>query len=182
MNSIILKLRWISAASLVAGILLSSSHAIAAEQVVLKYKILREKISVQELTRLAETGVPSPALASYLKLAGKKPEDIRQPLTQEVRVNRFLLDRVLNSWVGNTALDQISQAIHTPSNQANRQALRAAITLSANPDGKLTLMEVLQNYPTQEVEVEGDRLVGAFRQLSRLSDRLDNLLNRGRLF
>ena len=182
MNSLILELRRVLAVGITAGMLLSSSNAIAAEHVVLKYKILREKISVRELTRLTETGTPSPALAAYLKLAGKEPQDIRQPLTQIVKVNPLLLDRVLNSWVGNAVLDQVSQAIHTPSNQANRQALRAAISLSANRDGQLTLMEVLQNYPTQEVEVEGDRLVGAYRQLNRLSDRLENLLNRGRLF
>lgn len=182
MNLLTLKLRHALAVTITAGILLSSSSAIAAEQVVLKYKFLREKISVQELTRLTETGAPSPALTSYLKLAGKNPEDIRQPLTEEVRVNPLLLDRTLNSWIGNAVLDQMSQAIHTPSNQANRQALRAAITLSATPDGKLTLMEVLQNYPTQEVEVEGDRLVAAYRQLRDLSGRLENLLNRGRFF
>ncbi|HEY9859457.1 MAG TPA: alpha/beta hydrolase [Candidatus Obscuribacterales bacterium] len=182
MNLLTSKLRHALAVTISAGILLSSSSAIAAEQVVLKYKILREKISVQELTRLTQTGTPSPALASYLKLAGKKPEDIRQPLIQVVKVNPLILDRTLNSWVGNAVLDQMSQAIHTPSNQANRQALRAAIILSATPDGKLTLLEVLQNYPTQEVEVEGDRLVATYRQLSGLSGRLEDLLNRGRFF
>ena len=182
MNSCSTGLQRLLAGAIAAGLLLSSSQAIAAEQMVLKYKILREKISVKELTRLTETGTPSPAIAAYLKLAGREPQDIRQPLTQVVKVNPLLLDRVLNSWVGNAVLDQVSQAIHTPSNQANRQALRAAITLSASQDGKLTLMEVLQNYPTQEVEVEGDRLVSAFQQLSRLSDRLENLLNRGRWF
>jgi hypothetical protein len=182
MNSCSTGLQRLLAGAIAAGLLLSSSQAIAAEQVVLKYKILREKISVKELTRLTETGTPSPAIAAYLKLAGREPQDIRQPLTQVVKVNPLLLDRVLNSWVGNAVLDQVSQAIHTPSNQANRQALRAAITLSASQDGKLTLMEVLQNYPTQEVEVEGDRLVAASRQLNRLSDRLENLLNRGRWF
>ena len=182
MNSCSTGLQRLLAGAIAAGLLLSSSQAIAAEQVVLKYKILREKISVKELTRLTETGTPSPAIAAYLKLAGREPQDIRQPLTQVVKVNPLLLDRVLNSWVGNAVLDQVSQAIHTPSNQANRQALRAAITLSASQDGKLTLMEVLQNYPTQEVEVEGNRLVAASRQLNRLSDRLENLLNRGRWF
>jgi hypothetical protein len=182
MNSCSTGLQRLLAGAIAAGLLLSSSQAIAAEQVVLKYKILREKISVKELTRLTETGTPSLAIAAYLKLAGREPQDIRQPLTQVVKVNPLLLDRVLNSWVGNAVLDQVSQAIHTPSNQANRQALRAAITLSASQDGKLTLMEVLQNYPTQEVEVEGDRLVAASRQLNRLSDRLENLLNRGRWF
>ena len=182
MNSCSTGLQRLLAGAIAAGLLLSSSQAIAAEQVVLKYKILREKISVKELTRLTETGNPSPAIAAYLKLAGREPQDIRQPLTRVVKVNPLLLDRALNSWVGNAVLDQVSQAIHTPSNQANRQALRAAITLSASQDGKLTLMEVLQNYPTQEVEVEGDRLVAASRQLNRLSDRLENLLNRGRWF
>jgi len=163
-------------------VLWQSSSAIAAERVVLKYRILRESISVAELTQLAATGQVSPKLQAYLKLAQQSPESLRQPLVKPIGVNRRLLDRVLNSRPGEILLDQVGQVIHPPSNQANRQALRSALVLSATPDNQITLIEVLQNYPTSEVEVEGDRLEDTYRQLKTWSDRLQTWLPLQRLF
>nr|WP_104905840.1 alpha/beta hydrolase [Nostoc sp. 'Lobaria pulmonaria (5183) cyanobiont'] len=65
--------------------------------------------------------------------------------------------------------------ISTPSQRANRQALRAALVLSANQDGQVSLIEIIKNYPTNEVEVDGDRLQGAYRQLRRLQTSLQDL-------
>lgn len=159
-----------------AGILLYSTNAVAAEQVVLKYRLFRESISVKELTTLAETGELSSSLRINLALARQDPKEFRRYLTQPVSVNPILLDRVLNSGVGNFLLDEVSQSIHTSSNRANRQALRSALVLSASGDSKITLLETIQNYPTQEVQVEGDRLEDAYLQLRRLEGRLQDLL------
>jgi hypothetical protein len=82
---------------------------------------------------------------------------------------------VLNSQIGNIILDRVSQVISTPSQRANRQALRAALVLAANQDGQVSLIEIIKNYPTNEVEVDGDRLQGAYRQLRRLQTNLQDL-------
>ena len=123
-----------------------------------------------------------------LALAKQNPKAIRQYLTQPVAVNLRLLDRVLNSPVGNVVLDQISEAIHTPSRKADRQALRAALILSASRDypdssgqnsrNTISLIEIIQNYPTSEVEVEGEVLERAYRQLSQLAKTLQDLQQR----
>lgn len=156
--------------------LLISTQAIAAERVVFKYRILRESVSVPELARFAQTGQISPNLRTYFRLSGQRPETVRQTLTRPIKVNPVLLDRVLNSPLGNGALDQLGQAIQTPKGGAERQALRAALTLSASGDGTITLLEILQNYPTQEVIVDGDRIETAYRQLNEFIDRLRNPL------
>ena len=109
-----------------------------------------------------------------LALARQDPEQIRQYLTTTVKAEPILLDRVLNSPVGEVFLDEISKTIRTPSRQADRQALRAAIVLSAR-DRQLSLLEVLQNYPTSIVEVDGDRLEFAYTQLRRLQGTLENI-------
>jgi len=132
-----------------ASILLSSNSAIAAEQVVLKYRSFRESISVEELSNFAETGELSTSLRLNLALARQDPRQIRQYLTQPVQVNVILLDRVLNSRIGNFVLDEVSQTVHTPSRQVDRQALRSALVLSASGDSNITLIETIQNYPTQ---------------------------------
>lgn len=168
--------RWKIVLIAVAIILIPANSAIAAEQVVLKYRIFRESFSVQELSTFADTGELSTSLRINLALARQDPKVVRRYLTETVKVDFVFLDRVLNSPVGNPILDQISQIIHTPSRRADRQALRAALVLSAREDGQISLIEVLQNYPTSEVEVEGERLADALRFLSQIGGRLQDLL------
>jgi hypothetical protein len=150
----------------------ASPQADAAESVVLKYRFLRETISVAELSALAETGELSPSLRAYLKLAKREPEELRRALTQEVEVDPILLYRVLNTPVGEIMLDRASEVIHTPTDRANRQSLRSALVSSALPDGQITLIETLENYPTPEVHVEGERLVEVAQTLRRVVDRI----------
>ena len=171
-----LSLRFGLILGVVTGSVFASSSAFAAQQVILKYGILRESVSVADLTTFAETGNPSPALQAHLKLSGQKPEAVRQMLTKEIRINPIVLDRVLNSPIGNALIDPLSQAIRTPTGGADRQALRGALALSASGDGKLSILEIVQKYPTQEVLVDGDRIVDAYRRLNDLSDRLKSPL------
>lgn len=148
---------------------------LAAERVVLKYRVFRESIAVEDLTKFARTGEMSPDLRVNLALARQDPQNIRQSLTNTVTVDPILLDRVLNNTVGEFLLDEIGKTVRSPSRQANRQALRAAIALSAR-DRQLSLLEILQNYPATDVEVEGDRLEAVYNQLRRLQGSLENLL------
>jgi hypothetical protein len=154
----------------------STVPAFAAEKVVLKYRVFRESLSVTELSNFADTGKLSIPLRVGFKLAQQDPNKVRRYLTEPVKVNPTILDRVLNSPVGNVVLDQISQVIHTPSRKADRQAMRSALALSASEDGDIKLIEVIKNYPGAEVEVDGDRLEKAYNQLRRLQGSLQNIL------
>jgi hypothetical protein len=153
-----------------------ASAGIAAERVVLKYKILRASVSVAELATFAETGQQSPAIATYLRMSNQDPQNVQKTLNQEVKVSPVLLDRGLNNPIGDTVLDQIGQVVQTPSGGASRQAIRASLVLSASEDSRISLIEVIQNYPTQEVHVNGEKLVQAYRQLSRLERGLGGFL------
>ncbi|MCA1991083.1 MAG: alpha/beta hydrolase [Coleofasciculus sp. S288] len=157
------------------GVFYGSPHADAADSVVLRYRFLRETVSVAELTTFAETGELSSSLRTYLRMAGREPEELRRTLIQEVQVDPILLYRVLNSPPGEVLLDRVSQVIHTPTNRANRQSLRGALVSSALSDGTITLIETLQNYPTPEVHVDGDRLVEVVQSINRVLGRLPNI-------
>lgn len=170
-----LALRRILVLVFTACLLTFTAPAFAAERVVLKYGVFRESLSVEELSTFAQTGELSRSLRVNLALARQNPRAIRQYLTQPVKVNPVFLDRVLNSPVGNVILDQISEVIHTPSRRADRQAIRAALVVSASQDGQVSLIEIIENYPTTEVEVDGDRLESAYRQLRRLQTSLQDL-------
>ncbi len=174
-----LKLLWLRRFLLITtlcGVFFCSLPAFAAEQVVLKYRVFRESLSVKELTTFADTGKLSTLLRVNLTLAQQDPKKVRRYLTEPVKVNVVILDRVLNSPVGNVILDQISQVIHTPSRKADRQAMRSALMLSASKDSDIKLIEIINNYPSTEVEVDGDNLEKAYRQLRRLQGSLQNIL------
>lgn len=170
------------AISLCVGSLLYEVPANAAERVVLKYKIFNRSIPVQDLSDLAETGEVSPTLRAYFRLTNRDPNDLRSALNREVPVNLIALDRILNSPIGNIAIDEVSKTIHTSSGEGDRQAMRSALILSATGDNRISLIEVIENYPTESVHVEGDRLVAAYEEIAALQRRIDQLMDSIGLF
>lgn len=138
----------------------------AAETVRLNYRGFSRSVPVALLTALAETGESSGSLGGLLDQAGQNPAELRSLLTNPLPVDSVVLDRSLNSGPGEWALDQLGGSIHTGKGVANRQALRSALVLSASDDSQVTLLEVLQNYPTEEVVLEGDRIQEAYNSLA----------------
>lgn len=150
----------------------------AAERVVLKYQWFQRSVAVEDLSTLAETGEATPELRSYLNLAGQSPERLQRDLNRNVDINPVMLDRVLNSPIGNVALDRMTPAIHTRSGTADRQALRAALVLSASDDENISIIEVLEEYPTSEVYLNGDRIVEAYQQIAGIQEQVERWLGR----
>jgi hypothetical protein len=157
--------------------LLETNSVNAAEKVVFSYKIFSQSLPVEQLTELSETGEVSPTLNYYLKRTNQDPEAVRNALNKEVNVSTTTLDRTLNSKIGEFLLDRISQTVHTSSDRANRKALRSAIVLSSAEDNKVSLIEIIQNYPTKEVYVEADNLERTYNQLSILTEGLRGWLD-----
>ncbi|MEL4895155.1 alpha/beta hydrolase [Crocosphaera sp. Alani8] len=147
------------------GLFSPKVSAQAAETVILKYSILRESVSVEELSHLANTGEASRSLKSYLKLANKKPEELRVLLNNNVDVDPVFLSKVLNSFAGSMVLDPVGEVIHTPSKRANRESLRGALVTSAMSDQNIRLIEIFENYPTEEIHVDGDRLAEIYQNI-----------------
>jgi hypothetical protein len=168
-------LRFILGLIVLLGAFSYISPAEASQSVVLKYNILQESVSVPELSNFAKTGELSNSLRAYLRLANREPDELRRVLTQEFSVNPIFLYQLLNSRLGELMLDQVSEVVHTPTNRANRESLRGALVSSALGDGKITLIEILENYPTPEAYVEGDRLVEIAGKIKGVLGRLPRI-------
>ncbi|MDV3000831.1 MAG: hypothetical protein N5P05_002437 [Chroococcopsis gigantea SAG 12.99] len=140
----------------------------AAESAIIKYSIFRESISIQDLSKLSETGEVSPPLAAQLKMGNQNPEKFRQILNREIEIDPLVLSQFLNTSIGERLLDYISEVIQTPGKTASRQGLRGALVTSALNDRKIRLIEVLENYPTSEVVIDGDRLLELINQVDKV--------------
>ncbi len=158
--------------SFLITVIYSFTQVNAAESVILKYGFLRESISVTELSTFAKTGEMSSSLDAHLDLANQNPETVRNVLTQEISVNPILLSQILNSPWGEILLDRVTEFIRTPSGRASRESLRGALVTSALPDKNIRLIEVLENYPTAQVHVEGDRLVEIYSRIQKALEQI----------
>jgi Alpha/beta hydrolase of unknown function (DUF1400) len=147
----------------------------AAESAIIRYSIFEKSVSVAELSRLSETGEVDPALEAQLKMVNQNPEKLRRLLNQKIPADPVLLSKVLNSFVGKSLLDYASEIIHTPSRSASRQALRGALITSALDDKEIQLIEVLENYPTAEVHLDGERLLDLINRIQGLMKNIPRL-------
>jgi Alpha/beta hydrolase of unknown function (DUF1400)/Acyl-coenzyme A:6-aminopenicillanic acid acyl-transferase len=145
----------------------SDSPTLANKSIVFQFGPLGRSISLADLTRFAETGELSRGWRFFLNVAGINPDDIRAALNRPVSADLQFLDRNLNNLLGEFLLYQVGQVVHTPSDTANIQAMRSAIIGSASTDGQLSLLEILQQYPTQQVQINGLRLARIGRNASR---------------
>ncbi len=154
------------------GFVIGAKSAIAAESVILKYRMFRGSISVAELKTFTETGELSSSLEFYLRKSEQKPENLKRALVTPIPADGVGMYRFLNSAPGEMVLDQMTTIIKNPSGEANRESLRAAIVSSALEDDKIRLIEVMENYPTAEVEVEGDRVMELHKNLTQITKRI----------
>lgn len=149
----------------------------AAEFIVLKYGFLRDSLSVPELSTFAETGEMSSSISSYLDLAHQKPDNVREILNKKIPVNGVLLSKILNSKPGGVFLDIVAKYIQTPSGRASRESLRGAFVTSALDDNNIKLIEIIENYPTNEIHIEGDRLGELYTNIEKVIKQIPSILN-----
>ncbi|NMF86769.1 alpha/beta hydrolase [Nodosilinea sp. P-1105] len=164
------------AISLIALATIAAAPALAAERVVLRYRGFSRSVPVEDLAILAETGEAPRSVAGLLRQAGQDPSAVQSALNRPIPADPVMLDRALNSVPGGWLLDQVGETIRPAAGGRSRQALRSALVLSAADDNQITLIEVLQNYPTAEVVLEGDRIHSTYNRLAQFLRPLSILL------
>ena len=160
----------------IAVILASTAQSvIAAERVVLTYGFFSMSIPIEDLEMLAETGETSGELEQLLDMANQEPEELRTALNQPVELPLTVLDLTLNSPPGEWMLDRVSETIQPASGKGGRSALRAALIGASADDNQLTMLELMQVYPSPEIVVQGDRVLEAYGYVSDVIEPLQDL-------
>lgn len=136
----------------------------ASEKVILKYSMWQGSIPVEEMSVFCDTGEISSSLSYYIRLSNQSSERVQRVLCKPIPVNGVMLSKMLNNPLGDFVLDLFGEVITTPSQKASRESLRGALITSALNNNDLSMIEILNNYPTHEVHLNGDRLVEFYRQ------------------
>ena len=148
---------------------LTALPSLAAEQVVLSYGSLEVAISIDSLEAFAREGQVDDDLDSYLRNASlEERAELQEILLAPVAVSPVTLSRFLYSSSGEVLLQYLGNLIQTDSRLNGFYALRSAVVLAAADAEGLTLLNVLQQFPTPTVRVDGPqalRVAGAAAQL-----------------
>ena len=143
----------------------NAQKALASEKVIFRYSGATQSVSLEELQTFANTGETSPAIDFLLDFGKQNPFMIRWILTQQFPANTKLIYDLLNTAPGEYVLSQTGNVVSAKTEKANIKALRGALVASASDDNLVSLMELIEEYPTEEVYVDGKILADAQRNL-----------------
>ena len=148
---------------------LTALPSLAAEQVVLSYGSLEVSIPIDSLEAFAREGQVDDDLDSYLRSTSvEERAELQEILLTPIEVSPATLSRFLYSASGEVLLQYLGNLIQTDSRLNGFYALRSAVVLAAADAEGLTLLNVLQQFPTPTVRVDGPqalRVAGAAAQL-----------------
>lgn len=140
------------------AISLSPSRVLAAQKIIFTYGAVRQSVSLTELQAFVETGETSSSVDSLLSHTKQNPFVMRWILQQEFPVETVTISDLLNTIPGEYVLSQTGRIVGSKTERANVQALRGALVASASDNNLVSLIELLENYPTKQVYIDAKML------------------------
>lgn len=154
-----------------------ASSATALDQVQVRYGPLGVSASLDDLKAFADGEDTSSSFRAVLRMmenyGGLSSDAFRTLLTQEVNLGMLGIDsKVMYGFVGTRILERISNLIYPPYDRGNVYALRGALALSLADDGKLSALEVLENYGPQTMRIDAAGIQGSINEFKGLLNQL----------
>lgn len=143
--------------------ILGATPAAAAERVTLTYGFAEISTTVDALQNYADTGVASRDLNAYLRfLSAEQRTQFRQALQVRQDINHVQMSRFLYSAIGDNVLRTLGRIIQTQGRRDGRTGLRGALVLAAAEPEGLSLLGVLDRFPTDNVRIDSRQAFRAF--------------------
>ncbi len=161
----------------IAGVMLSYQNVIATERIVVEIAgPIEASIKVKDLQLFAETGRTTKTISQALGVSKVSPNTVRGLMTLEIGANVTNLAKVLYSNLGQNVTKGITEVIQTKYNYESDKALRAAIILAAADDNRISVLEVLEKYPTEEMHIEVGKINQIVEKVKESFSNLEELL------
>jgi len=153
---------------------LMTNSTVAAEKIYISYAALERSVSVASLEAYAKQGVLDDDLASYAEyVSPQRLAQLQRVLVARIQLSPVAVSQFLYSPIGETMLERLGEFIQTEARQPSFYALRSAMILAAaDPEG-LTLLNVLEKFPTRSMRINLGRSL-------QIADELETLINQTR--
>jgi predicted dienelactone hydrolase len=162
-----LKRKFTSVAACLAGAVLASAPAHAGESLSFSYGPLIRSLKISSLKQFAKDGKVAEDLAFFLQLTtAKQQEQFRESLSRRAPVDPMIVSRFFSSEIGESVLEKLGKGITLTRGGNGQYAIRSALIGAAFGKDGLTLLNVLQNLPTN-LQIHGERVLGATKAAER---------------
>ena len=141
--------------------------AFSAEYLQIGLGLFSVTVPVEALETFAETGESPEAVDRYLSyLTPNARQQFQDVLTREFEVSPLAVSQVTYSSIGEDFLTRLGKVIQTPSGLNGSQAIRAALILAAaDPEG-MSVLNILEAFPTAGIHIDGGELLDLQRELT----------------
>ena len=142
---------------------------LAAERIKFNYGILRFSLSVDALELYAKEGIINDELNFYTKrLDEQTVKQLRRVLSRRINVDPILLYRLTRSPMVVEIIESLGEVATTHRGHNGFYAIRASITNSAiaQPETGITLIDVLRNFPTEDIWLDTAKLTELSQELA----------------
>lgn len=107
---------------------------------------------------------------------GVSEDQLRTALTAEINVGSVVEPakalELMYGFVGERVLERIANIVFAPYTRGNYYALRGAIVLAMVDDGKISPIEVLQNYGPRTLRIDGAAIAAAYDEIKSLLEQI----------
>ena len=149
--------------------------AVAAEEVILTYGFVEISTSVEALRIYAQTGQANEELSPYIKfLSEEQRSQLRLALLARRDISPVNISQFLHSGIGENILRSVGNIIQTKERFNGAKGLRGALVLAAAKSEGLSLLSVLDYFPTRAVRIDSGQ---AFRGLGSFTGLIQDTQN-----
>lgn len=143
----------------------------AAERIEFSYGLLEFDLSVDSLQNYAETGTVDSDLDFYFHFLSSTAEaELQGVLHLSHDMSPWEVSQLLYSGIGEESLQNIGALVQTESQQNGFHALRSAIIQSsADPEG-LSVLGVLQHFPSESIHINVAQALDLAHAISEFAD------------
>jgi hypothetical protein len=161
-----------------ASLICLANPASATEIINIKYQETQITVPTGLLVDFARTGELPSEVNTFLEGIGEDLPNILQDfLTLEVRLSPTFIQDVLGSSIGEFVLLQIDKAINTGQVGDDLVALKSAIDESLAQDSRISLLELVQRYPVETLNLDLSGMETVYNQVSQFLVQIEPALN-----
>jgi hypothetical protein len=150
-----------------AAATINCDSAMAVDRIILIYGDARETISIGDLRRFVREGTEPQEFRTRLGIIDRDIDALRFALGQEIPVSQDFLRRILNSTIGQFILTRLEPVLGIAVEQNVNQVIDAFVAAASNDS--FTILELLENYPEQQLTVSGPLLEEGYNRISFLA-------------
>ncbi len=158
-----------------ASLLFSNANAQAVETIQLRYfgsssTVPAEiTLSLDELKQFVQTGELRQQVREYFDINRQDVGPLQQVMTKQIQLPSNVGQNLTDTSVGRFVVSQLEKTIQGQNVAPN---LQTAIRASTKDDRNISLLELLENYPTDQVTLNITGLVQTYNDVSAFVDRV----------